>query len=80
MVDIIEHMRPGVVVEINHNHPMNPEWKPFVTVDREPVHQSSCGRILFTAIDLTRQRILADSPPCPMMVPRDRIRIEKGGE
>lgn len=80
MVDIIEHMRPGVVVEIYNKHPMNPEWKPFEIVDWEPVHQSSCGRILFTAIDLTRQRILDDSSPCPMMVQRDRIRIKKGGE
>lgn len=79
-MDIIEHMYPGVIVEIYDNHPMFPKWKPFEISDREPVHESGDGRILFTAIDLTRQRILADSSPCPMMVPRDRIRIEKGGE
>lgn len=79
-MDIIEHMYPGVVVEIYNNARMDHEWKPFEISDRELVHESSDGRILFTAIDLTRKRILGDVSPCPMMVPRDRIRIKKGGE
>ncbi|MDD4181191.1 MAG: hypothetical protein PHE87_06150 [Victivallaceae bacterium] len=78
---ILGELKPGVVVEVYDNAPMQPRWLPYEVVNWEPIRESCDGRsVLFTAIDLARKGNCGDTRPSPMSVKYEFLRIKKGGE
>ena len=78
---ILGELKPGVIVEVYDNAPMQPRWLPYEVVNWEPIRESCDGRsVLFTAINLNRKAINGDASPCPMSVKYEFLRIKKGGE